>query len=76
MKEQELQHNMEMDKAKLQLDMETKRANVGVQEERLESENIKGSANIALKVAELQAQEEQADIKAAMDIAKEITDRD
>jgi|TARA_R110000851_G_scaffold26286_3_gene74751 hypothetical protein len=74
-KEQELQHKMKMDQAKLKLDMETKRANIGVQEDRLEAENIKGSANIALKVAELQAQEEQADIRSAMDITKEITDR-
>jgi ribosome-associated translation inhibitor RaiA len=67
---------IKMDQAKLQLDMENKRANIGVQENRLEAENIKGSANIALKVAELQAKEEQADIQSAIDIANEITDRD
>ena len=57
-KEQELQHKMQMDQAKLKLDMENKRANIGVQEDRLEAENIKSAANIQLKVAELQADED------------------
>ena len=75
-KEQELQHKMQMDQAKLQLDMENKRANIGVQEDRLEAENIKSAANIQLKVAELQADEDTTAIKLAMEAAKEINDRD
>ena len=55
---------------------ETKRANVGVQEERLEAENTKAAANIQLKVAELQTNEDTAAIKLAMEAAKEINDRD
>jgi len=75
-KEQELQHKMQMDQAKLQLDMENKRANIGVQEDRLEADSIRDGANITLKAAELEAKEGQADVKLAMDMAKEITDRD
>ena len=67
---------MQMDQAKLQLDMENKRANIGVQEDRLEADSIRDGANITLKAAELEAKEGQADVKLAMDMAKEITDRD
>ena len=70
------QHKMQMDQAKLKLDMENKRANIGVQEDRLEAENIKSAANIQLKVAELQADEDTTAIKLAMEAAKEINDRD
>ena len=75
-KEQELQHMMKMDQAKLQLDMENKRANIGVQENRLEADSIRDGANITLKAAELEAKEGQADVKLAMDMARDITDRD
>jgi hypothetical protein len=75
-KEQELQHMMKMDQAKLQLDMETKRANVGLQEGRMEADNAKAAANIQLKVAELQTEEDTTAIKLAMEAARDINDRD
>jgi hypothetical protein len=75
-KEQELQHMMKMDQAKLQLDMETKRANIGVQESRMEADNAKAAANIQLKVAELQTEEDTTAIKLAMEAARDINDRD
>ena len=67
---------MKMDQAKLQLDMETKRANIGVQESRMEADNAKAAANIQLKVAELQTEEDTTAIKLAMEAARDINDRD
>ena len=67
---------MKMDQAKLQLDMETKRANVGLQEGRMEADNAKAAANIQLKVAELQTEEDTTAFKLAMEAARDINYRD
>ena len=77
-KEQELQHKIKMDVAKLQADMQKSAANIAVQQERIDSEEQREGARLGAKIAMEQdmANRDQAlkGIELGIDIAKQIGD--
>jgi len=80
MKQMELQHRIEMDKAKLQLDVMAKEANVQIQAQRLSSENQRAGAQIGARLAteldKSQREDKREGAKLGIEIAKELTKGD
>jgi hypothetical protein len=80
MKQMELQHRIEMDKAKLQLDVMAKEANVQLQAQRLSSENQRAGAQIGARLAteldKSQREDKREGAKLGIEIAKELTKGD
>ena len=75
-KEQELMHKMEMDKAKLQIDAQSKMGNLEIQAERIKSENKRAGASIGARIATDLDREQRKDkregAKLGLEIAKEL----
>ena len=75
-KEQELKHKMEMDRASLDLDATTKIGNLDLQAERIKSENKRAGASIGARIATELDKEQRKDkregTKLGLDIAKEL----
>ena len=78
-KEEELKHKIEMDRASLDLDATTKIGNLDLQAERIKSENKRAGASIGAKIATELDREQRKDkregAKLGLEIAKEL-DRD
>ena len=78
-KEQELRHKMEMDRASLDLEATTKIGNLDLQAERIKSENKRAGASISTRLATELDKEQRKDkregAKLGLEIAKEL-DRD
>ena len=75
-KEQELMHKMEMDKAKLQIDAQSKMGNLEIQAERIKSENKRAGASIGARIAtdldREQSKDKREGAKLGLEIAKEL----
>ena len=75
-KEQELKHKIEMDRASLDLDATTKIGNLDLQAERIKSENKRAGASIGAKIATELDKEQRKDkregAKLGLEIAKEL----
>lgn len=75
-KEQELKHKMEMDRASLDLDATTKIGNLDLQAERIKSENKRAGASIGARIATDLDKEQRKDkregAKIGLEIAKEL----
>ena len=63
---------MEMDKLRFEIDAVTKAENARLQQERLDSENQKEGARLAVKVAELDTKEKESAARLALDIAEKV----
>ena len=78
-KEEELKHKIEMDRASLDLDATTKIGNLDLQAERIKSENKRAGASIGARIATELDREQRKDkregAKLGLEIAKEL-DRD
>lgn len=75
-KEKELQHKIQMDQAKLQIQSQTAQGNIAVQRERIDSEDKREGARIGVRLA---TQEKDLDLKKkqmaadfGMEVAKEL----
>ncbi len=75
-KEQELKHKMEMDRASLDLDATTKIGNLDLQAERIKSENKRAGASIGARIATELDKEQRKDkregTKLGLEIAREL----
>ena len=71
-KEKELDHKIEMDNLRIQIDGLAKAENARLQQERLESEGEKESARLAVKVAELDTKEKESAVRLALDVAEKV----
>jgi hypothetical protein len=75
-KEQELKHKIEMDRASLDLDATTKIGNLDLQAERIKSENKRAGASIGARIATELDKEQRKDkregAKLGLEIAKEL----
>ena len=75
-KEQELKHKIEMDRASLDLDATTKIGNLDLQAERIKSENKRAGASIGARIATELDREQRKDkregAKLGLEIAKEL----
>lgn len=75
-KEQELMHKIDMDKAKLQIDAQSKMGNLEIQAERIKSENKRAGASIGARIATDLDKEQRKDkregAKLGLEIAKEL----
>lgn len=71
-KEKELEHKIEMDKLKAQVDAANKVENARLQQERINMDGDKSAANIAIKVSELENDQKEAAARLAMDIAERV----
>ncbi len=78
-KETESQHQIAMDKAKIELDVASKTANIEVQRERIQSEEERERARIGAKMAvdyvDMASKERLAGAKIGVEIAKEAVSR-
>jgi hypothetical protein len=72
LKEQELQHKIQMDQAELQIKSQTSMANVQVQKDRLNAEDQREAARINARIAEMKSKEEQNAASMALEVAKEL----
>ena len=73
-KEKELQHKIEMDKMKLELETAKTKINKELQEDRLESEDKREGVRIAAKLATDAAKDQKEEAKLVMDAAKQLQD--
>jgi len=71
-KEKELDHKIEMDNLRIQIDGLAKAENARLQQARLESEGEKESARLAVKVAELDTKEKESAVRLALDVAEKV----
>ena len=71
-KEAELQHKIEMDKLKLELEAAKTKINKDLQEDRLESEDRREGVRIAAKLATDAAKDQKEEAKLVMDAAKQL----
>ena len=71
-KEAELQHKIEMDKMKLELEAAKTKINKELQEDRLESEDKREGVRIAAKLATDAAKDQKEEAKLALDAAKQL----
>jgi hypothetical protein len=71
-KEKELQHKIEMDKMKLELEAAKTKINKDLQEDRLESEDKREGVRIAAKLATDAAKDQKEEAKLALDAAKQL----
>ena len=71
-KEKELEHKIEMDKLKAQVDAANKVENARLQQERIDLEEEKSAANIAIKVSELETEQKESATRLALDIAERV----
>lgn len=71
-KEKELEHKIEMDKLKAQVDAASKAENARLQQERINMDGDKSAANIAIKVSELENDQKEAAARLALDIAERV----
>jgi len=71
-KEAELQHKIEMDKLKLELEAAKTKINKDLQEDRLESEDKREGVRIAAKLATDAAKDQKEEAKLVMDAAKQL----
>jgi len=75
-KEQELMHKIDMDKAKLKIDAQSKMGNLEIQAERIKSENKRAGASIGARIATDLDKEQRKDkregAKLGLEIAKEL----
>ena len=73
-KEAELQHKIEMDKMKLELDAAKTKINKELQEDRLESEDKREGVRIAAKLATDASKDQKEEARIVMDAAKQLQD--
>ena len=71
-KEKELEHKIEMDKLKANIDGMAKSENVRLQQERIDLEQEKAVANIGIRVSELETEQKEAAARLALDIAEKV----
>ena len=71
-KEKELEHKIEMDKLKTNIDGMAKSENVRLQQERIDLEQEKAVANIGIRVSELETEQKEAAARLALDIAEKV----
>ena len=71
-KEAELQHKIEMDKLKLELEAAKTKINKDLQEDRLESEDKREGVRIAAKLATDAAKDQKEEAKLVLDAAKQL----
>ena len=71
-KEKELQHKIEMDKMKLELEAAKTKINKELQEDRLESEDKREGVRIAAKLVTDAAKDQKEEAKLALDAAKQL----
>ena len=71
-KEKELEHKIEMDKLKTNIDGMAKAENVRLQQERIDLEQEKAVANIGIRVSELETEQKEAAARLALDIAEKV----
>ena len=74
LKEAEFQHKQQLDIAKLQADMDKSKANVAVQEERIESEERRDGARLGVDLAKTRYQGQREDLKYGIELGKELTE--
>lgn len=74
LKEAEFQHKQQLDIAKLQADMDKSKANVAVQEERIESEERRDGARLGIDLAKTRYQGQREDLKYGIELGKELTE--
>jgi hypothetical protein len=72
LKEQELQHKIQMDQAELQIKSQTAMANVQVQKDRLNAEDQREAARINARIAEMKSKEQQNASEMALEVAREL----
>jgi hypothetical protein len=73
-KEKELQHNMEMDKLRFELDRVTKEANALVQADRVDAERERAAANMSVKAAELDQKTKVDTARTILEMAKGLSE--
>ena len=73
-KEAELQHKIEMDKLKLELETAKTKINKDLQEDRLESEDKREGVRIAAKLATDASKDQKEEAKLVLDAAKQLQD--
>ncbi len=71
-KEKELEHKIEMDKLKANIDAMSKAENARLQQERIDLDEEKAAANIGIKVSELQTEQKESAARLALDIAEKV----
>ena len=71
-KEKELEHKIEMDKLKTNIDGMAKAENVRLQQERIELEQDRAVANIGIRVSELETEQKESAARLALDIAEKV----
>ena len=71
-KEKELEHKIEMDKLKTNIDAMSKAENARLQQERIDLDEEKAAANIGIKVSELQTEQKESAARLALDIAEKV----
>ena len=71
-KEKELEHKIEMDKLKTEIDAANKIENVRLQQARINSEEQKEAARIGIKVAELDTEQKEAAVRLVLDVAEKV----
>lgn len=73
-KEKELQHTIEMDKLRFELDKVTKEANALVQADRVEAERERAAANMSVKAAELDHKTKVDTARTILEMAKGLSE--
>lgn len=71
-KEKELEHKIEMDKLKANIDAMNKAENVRLQQERIDLDGEKAAANIGIQVSEMETQQKESAARLALDIAEKV----
>ena len=71
-KEKELEHKIEMDKLKANIDAMSKAENARLQQERIDLDEEKAAANIGIRVSELQTEQKESAARLALDIAEKV----
>tara|TARA_R110000744_G_scaffold18816_3_gene50189 strand:+ start:1078 stop:3507 length:2430 start_codon:yes stop_codon:yes gene_type:complete len=71
-KEKELEHKIEMDKLKANIDATTKSENVRLQQERIDLDQEKAVADIGIRVSELETGQKETATRLALDIAERV----
>ena len=71
-KEKELEHKIEMDKLKANIDAMAKAENVRLQQERIDLDEEKAAANIGIRVSELETEQRESATRLALDIAEKV----
>lgn len=74
LKESELRHKIEMDKANLDVKATTAAGNIALQKERIQSEDEREAARINVRVSEIQGKQNLEAAELALEVAKDLTE--